>query len=127
MWFRCESFNGLMRQQNLHSNRHASSCDIAVRFARTEHIRHLLHGGSPRYLGNKYLNQNKVPFCYCCFSCEVGAGLLDLAGKREVQKKVFNDDAKDMTRAIYQPGALRKVSSIFYLDQIEGYLLLLGT
>lgn len=45
---RCESFNGLLRLHNIHSNRHASSYDIAVKFRHLENLRYLLHGGQSR-------------------------------------------------------------------------------
>lgn len=44
--YRCESFNGVMRSYNVHSNRQASSRDIAVRFAHLEHLRFVLESGS---------------------------------------------------------------------------------
>ena len=103
---RCESFNGLMRLHNLHSNRHASSHDIAVGFAHVENIRHLLHGGSPRFALYRFiivLYVNKMLIC----SCKVGAGLLVLASKKEVQKRVFFNESK--SKSIYKQGALRKV------------------
>lgn len=47
---RCEHFNSIMRDINLHSNRKASSRDIATRFAKVEAIRLLKEGdGRGRY------------------------------------------------------------------------------
>lgn len=104
---RCESFNGLMRLQNLHSNRHASSYDIAVRFSHIEHIRHLLHGGNPKYTIIIIYSRTKLS-SYVLYSCAVGDGLIDLAKKKEVRDFVFCK-TKMLTKAIYQTGALRKV------------------
>ncbi|XP_064391380.1 uncharacterized protein LOC135339165 isoform X2 [Halichondria panicea] len=42
---RCESFNGLMREHNLHTNRQSSSRDIAKRFAVMEQLYFLLNKG----------------------------------------------------------------------------------
>lgn len=39
---RCEAFNKVMRSYNIHSNKKASSCDIAVRFAKIEQLRLLV-------------------------------------------------------------------------------------
>lgn len=47
---RCESFNGLMRLHNLHSNRHASSYDIATQFGKLDYLRFVLQGGISRYV-----------------------------------------------------------------------------
>ena len=35
---KCEAFNGIMREHNLHSNRMASSRDVATRFAIFEQL-----------------------------------------------------------------------------------------
>ena len=43
--YRCENFNGVMREHNLHSNRHASSRDIAERFSIMEQANFLCHQG----------------------------------------------------------------------------------
>ncbi|KAJ7659053.1 hypothetical protein DFH06DRAFT_1326896 [Mycena polygramma] len=40
-----ESFNAIIRQKSVHSNRHAPSRDIAQAFAQGNRIRHLLSGG----------------------------------------------------------------------------------
>ncbi|KAI8824864.1 uncharacterized protein EV422DRAFT_516452 [Fimicolochytrium jonesii] len=40
-----ESFNAIMRNHSVHTNRHAPSKDIAVRFARYQTMRHLVSGG----------------------------------------------------------------------------------
>ena len=41
-----ESFNAVIREKSVHSNRHAPSCDLAYGFVRCNRIRHLLSGGS---------------------------------------------------------------------------------
>ena len=43
---RCETFNGVMRAHNLHSNRRASSRDISSRFAVMEQLKFLTEGGT---------------------------------------------------------------------------------
>ena len=48
---RFESFNGQMRQYNLHTNRHASSHDVAV-IAHMEHLRWLLQMGKGKISEN---------------------------------------------------------------------------
>jgi hypothetical protein len=40
-----ESFNAIIRAKSVHSNRHAPSRDIALAFAQSNRIRHLLSGG----------------------------------------------------------------------------------
>ena len=40
-----ESFNAVIREQSIHSNRHAPSRDIALGFANTNRIRHFMSGG----------------------------------------------------------------------------------
>ena len=56
---------------------------IAVKFARLEHIRYLLNGGSAGYIfiHHYYFNLNQ---CTVTISCKVGAGLHDLANKAEI-------------------------------------------
>ena len=39
--YRCETFNGLMREQNIYGNHQAPSLDIATRFALMDHVRYL--------------------------------------------------------------------------------------
>lgn len=56
--YRCESFNG-QRLYNLHTNRHASSLDIATKFARLEHLRCLLQGGVPSV---RYMHRSQVVY-----------------------------------------------------------------
>ncbi len=51
---RCESFNSIMREYNIHGNKQAPSRDIANRFAITEHLQFLCHGG------RQLMNQGKV-------------------------------------------------------------------
>ena len=43
--FWCETINGLMRDYNLHTNRQASSKDIAKRVSTVEHLRFLYNNG----------------------------------------------------------------------------------
>lgn len=43
--YRCECFNGLMKEQNQHTNHHASSRDIATSFALCEQLRLCADGG----------------------------------------------------------------------------------
>ena len=83
-----------------------------MKFARLEHIRYLLNGGSAGYIfiHHYYFNLNQ---CTITISCKVGAGLLDLANKAEIQlfmhgRKVV---AKESTKLIYKPGVLRKVQT----------------
>ena len=40
-----ESYNAVIRAKSVHSNRQAPSCDIAIAFAHSNRIRHLLSGG----------------------------------------------------------------------------------
>jgi len=40
-----ESFNAIIRAKSVHSNRHAPSRDIALAFAQSNRVRHLLSGG----------------------------------------------------------------------------------
>src|ERR1700679_117099 len=40
-----ESFNAIIRAKSVHSNRHAPSCDIALAFAQSNRICHILSGG----------------------------------------------------------------------------------
>ncbi|KAL5457680.1 hypothetical protein EMCRGX_G034966 [Ephydatia muelleri] len=42
---RCEAFNSLVRCQNIHSNRHNPSRDIAVGFSVREHLTYVVSGG----------------------------------------------------------------------------------
>lgn len=43
--YRCEAFNGILRQQNMSTNHHAASRDTVSAFARREHLRFLADGG----------------------------------------------------------------------------------
>jgi hypothetical protein len=40
-----ESYNGVLRQQSIHSNRHNPSRDIGISFADHKIVRHLISGG----------------------------------------------------------------------------------
>ena len=42
--YRCEAFNKVMREYNVHSNRMASSRDIATKFAKLEQLRLICSG-----------------------------------------------------------------------------------
>lgn len=42
---RCEAFNTLLKNYNVHSNRMASSRDIATRFSRLENLRFICSAG----------------------------------------------------------------------------------
>lgn len=44
--YRCESFNGLMRNHNIYANREAPSRDIARSFAVIDHLRFICSGGT---------------------------------------------------------------------------------
>jgi len=44
--YRCESYNGIIRQFNLHGNRKAPSRDIAKRLITAEHLQLLCSGGT---------------------------------------------------------------------------------
>ena len=43
--YRCETFNGVMREHNLHGNRQASSRDITTNFAVIEQLLYVCKGG----------------------------------------------------------------------------------
>jgi len=43
--YRCEAFNSLVRHQNVYSNRHNPSRDIAVGFSVREHLTYVVSGG----------------------------------------------------------------------------------
>ena len=50
---RCEAFNKVMKSYNIHTNRHASSRDIAIRFAKVEHLQYICSTG--RSVANLWL------------------------------------------------------------------------
>ena len=45
LFYRCETFNGVMREHNLHGNRQASSRDITTNFAIIEQLLYVCKGG----------------------------------------------------------------------------------
>lgn len=97
-----------MRLQNVHSNRHASSKDIAMEFSHIEHLRHILHGGSLRYDTQSGILVLTSLHC----SGRVGAGLVQLGKSAEVQCFITSRSPKTVKhdKLIYQPGVLRKVN-----------------
>ena len=43
--YRCESFNGMIRAQNIFSNKQSPSRDIATSFATLDYLRFIVNGG----------------------------------------------------------------------------------
>lgn len=94
---RFEAFNSLIRAQNIFGNRHAPSKDIAHNFAALEHLRFICCGG--------FYKQDGI-----YRSC--GQGLIDLYKNPCVQQFINQLPSHQFTetKAIYQPGCLRKLS-----------------
>ena len=99
--YRCESFNGLMRLHNIHSNRQASSRDIAEDFARIEHVRHILCGSQSRYMYTLITMRTNL--------LRVGDGLIHLAKAPEIQQFLYGNKTNS-SKSIYKSGVLRKVA-----------------
>eukprot|EP00731_Ephydatia_muelleri_P005115 Em0002g1291a len=91
---RCESFNSLVRLQNIYGNKLAPSRDIANHFAIIDHVRYICEGG--------LFNTNE----------QCGSGLRELYNTNAVQH-FFNSVPMKLlnkTKTIYQPGCGRKAS-----------------
>ena len=80
----CESFNSIIRGQNIHSNRLAPSRDIATRLSVIDHFRYLANGGT--YDGKRCVyNEYTMPIHYYPFF-RAGTGLIELYNKPHIQK-----------------------------------------
>ena len=100
-----------MREHNLHSNRKASSRDIATRFAVFEQMK--LLNTSTKYESitiASYVAMNYLGYLYC----SVGAGLRDLFSCPEVQQYLYGTPMRELAsdKVIYLHGSLRKVKNI---------------
>ena len=108
---RCEHFNSIMREYNIHGNRKACSRDVVTRFARLEAIRLLKEGdGSGR---NRYIQAKAIlMYIYIYFFLfRCGAALHKLLDSPEVVHFLYGTPYRDILshKEIYQPGTLRKV------------------
>ena len=68
---RCESFNSVVRAENVFSNKHSPSRDIATKFGVEESIRNICLGISDKYVLNTH---TKCVSCYSvkkvwCWTC----------------------------------------------------------
>lgn len=94
-----------MRLYNIQSNRQASSLDIATKFAKLEHLRCVLNGGSSELVMNIIRWLNLWNWYY-----RIGLGLREIANTPEVQNFLFEKAPSEvMDKLIYHPGVLRKV------------------
>ena len=115
---RCESFNGLMRTQNVYSNRQAPSRDIGKSFGVLNYIRYICDGGvydgDKRYLFMYHYVCGKTP--YPLHNDRCGDDLKQLFDSAQVQHYVNGTTVKELRgdKVIYQPGTLRKVGSFEY-------------
>ena len=109
--FRCEAFNRIIRNYNVHGNRQASSRDIAVKFSSIEHLRYLSDGGlvsGSRYM---YTGLAKTIIQFFLSFVRCGEGLCHLFHTDVVQNFVHGTSMREIhgDKSIYQPGTLRKV------------------
>ncbi|XP_028417046.1 uncharacterized protein LOC114541311 isoform X2 [Dendronephthya gigantea] len=90
---RFESFNSIIRQLNIYSNRHASSKDICEKFAKHHVLKFLINGG--------FWGTNNT--------LTAGQGLVKVSQQPVFQKFMYSVDAKcsQSQKEIYQPGSLR--------------------
>eukprot|EP00731_Ephydatia_muelleri_P033943 Em0042g22a len=100
---RCESFNSMVRLQNIFGNKLSPSRDIANHFACVEHIRFICEGG--------LFNNNE----------QCGSGLCELYKTKAVQHFFNSISMKDLncSKRIYQPGCGRKVSTKVPLESVR--------
>eukprot|EP00731_Ephydatia_muelleri_P015799 Em0009g223a len=100
---RCESFNSMVRLQNIFGNKLSPSRDIANHFACVEHIRFICEGG--------LFNNNE----------QCGSGLCELYKTKAVQHFFNSISIKDLncSKRIYQPGCGRKVSTKVPLESVR--------
>ena len=55
-YYRCESFNSLVRSQNIYSNRRSPSTDIATSFATLDYLQYIVSGGQFGQLKQRLVN-----------------------------------------------------------------------
>ena len=86
-----ESFNAVIRAKSMHSNHQAPSRDIAIAFAHSNRIRHLLSGGIWRVHADGRLTAQKPPIGMVQVDAEeagqwraVGRGPLQLVGHDKI-------------------------------------------
>lgn len=108
---RCESFNGLVRLHNIHSNRHASSDDVAVQFTYLETLRNVLEDGSRYSCTCNNVYRYIIRDFFYIINSRIGPGLKSLAAAPEVQKYLYGRTSKEVLpeKTIYTRGVLRKV------------------
>ena len=101
---RCESFNSLIRGQNIHGNKQAPSRDIAHRFAVIEHLRFLCNTkGYANHFTTPNTKQREV-----CIFFRSGKALQALM-ETPLIKKYYAWEPAERVKRIYQPGVLHKV------------------
>lgn len=108
---RCESFNGVMRQYNVNSNRQSSSRDIATKFSIFEQLRLLCDGGGHvRYVYSYF----PLLFFWAIKIYSAGRSLKNLYLSYAVQQYLFGTPMRVLApdKEIYQHGSLRKVGTI---------------
>ena len=110
---RCESFNGLMRTQNIYSNKHAPSRDIAHAFNIVQGLRFICKGGTTFPGGRKYVFTiiTKLFLHYPSLIDRCGEALMELYNSTNVQRHLNGISMKELCpeKSIYAPGSLRKV------------------
>lgn len=112
---RCEAFNKLVKNTNIHSNKQAPSRDIAAKFSKLEHLRLMCSSGR---CVSKKINVTNTLICnfYRC-----GKGVERLLENSHVSYFLHGTTLTSLSRnkRVYFPGELRKVRDIMVIYIIK--------
>ena len=107
-----ETFNGYIRTLNLFSNRQCINRDIATKAAISEQFAHVCSGAKLAHEDRQLVILTSINVVIYMLLCRTGDGLVKLYADPELQRYFSHASSKNLfsDKAIFQPGAVRKVS-----------------
>ena len=110
-WYRCEAFNSLVRERNIHSHRHPPSHDIAVGFAVREQFEHIVSGGLYGPNNDRYIIYNQYHGSLVAhFTCRCSNDILMLFKSPEVQQFMYGGKMQSKSNI-----SIKKVMKYIYI------------